>query len=249
MSLISGSICQSCATLNEWTAAHCRVCMAPIDPATGRKCLVKIVHANRGGRGEVAEIAGAGQARVGRTYGDLTFPSDRLMSPVHAVIVSEPAGIKAVDAGGLNGVFLKVKEAPLRVGDTFMCASEVIKLAGILKAEAAEPLSDGTFVAGSPVPPAGSLIFQEILLGGRAGRIWVRKPPVTIGREGCDLCFPQTAFVSTRHAVIDIIDGRLVLRDTGSANGTFVRIRGQATLLDGDTVLIGQQLFKIVVKN
>ena len=157
------------------------------------------------------------------------------------------AGV-TIDAGGLNGVFLKVTEVPLRVGDTFMCASEVIKLAGIMKAEDAAPLSDGTLVSGSPVPPAGSLIFQEVLLGGRVGKIWVRKPPVSIGREGCDLCFPQTAFVSTRHAVIDIVDGRLVIVDTGSANGTFVRVRGQATLIDGDVVLVGQQLFKIMVK-
>ena len=111
MPLISGSVCQSCDTLNEWTAANCRVCMAPVDPATGRKCLVKIVHANRDGHGEVAEIAGAGQARLGRTYGDITFPGDRLMSPVHAVFVSEPSGVRVVDAGGLNGVFLKVKES------------------------------------------------------------------------------------------------------------------------------------------
>lgn len=248
MPLISGSICQSCSTLNEWTAANCRVCMAPIDPVTGKTCLVKIVHINRGGRGDVAEITGAGQARVGRTYGDITFPSDRLMSPVHAVFVSEPSGIKVVDAGGLNGVFIRVKEAPLRVGDTFMCASEVIKLAGVTKAEEATPLSDGTLVHGSPVPKPGSLIFQQVLLGGKAGRIWVRIPPVTIGREGCDLTFPQTAFVSTRHAVIDIVDGRLIIKDAGSANGTFVRIRGQATLLDGDIILIGQQLFKVAVK-
>ena len=248
MSLTSGSVCQSCRTLNEWTAPNCRVCMAPIDPATGRTCLVKVRHANRDGRGEVAEIAGAGQARVGRTYGDVTFPTDRLMSPIHAVFVSEPSGVKVVDAGGLNGVFLRVKEAPLRVGDTFMCASEVIKLAGVIKAEEAAPQGDGTFAAGSPVPPAGSLIFQQVLLGGRAGRIWARKPPVSIGREGCDLSFPRTAFVSTRHAVIDIVDGRLVIRDTGSANGTFVRIRGQAPLADDDTVLIGQQLFKVNVK-
>ena len=117
-----------------------------------------------------------------------------------------------------------------------------------MPAEEAAPLGDGTLVAGSPGPSPGSLIFQEILLGGKTGRIWVRRPPVSIGREGCDLCFPQTAFVSTRHAVIDILDGRLVIKDTGSANGTFVRVRGQATLIDGDVVLIWQQLFKVLVK-
>ncbi|MBI5527256.1 MAG: FHA domain-containing protein [Deltaproteobacteria bacterium] len=248
MSLISGSVCQKCFTLNEWTAANCRACMAPIDPATGSARVVKVFHANRGGKGDVAEICGAGQARVGRTYGDITFPGDKLLSPVHAVFVSEPAGPKVVDAGGLNGVFIRVAEAPIRVGDSFMCASEVLKLAGVLKAEEAAPLSDGTHVSGSPVPPPGSLIFQQVLLGGKAGRMWVRKPPVTIGREGCDISFPGTAFVSTRHAVIDIADGRLAVKDLNSANGTFVRVRGKAPLVDGDVVLMGQQLFRISVK-
>jgi ABC-type multidrug transport system ATPase subunit len=48
--------------------------------------------------------------------------------------------------------------------------------------------------------------------------------------------------VSLRHAVFEIVDGATVLRDLGSANGTFVngeRLRGARPLAEGDRIDIG----------
>jgi pSer/pThr/pTyr-binding forkhead associated (FHA) protein len=234
--------------LNEWSAANCRVCLAAIDPYSGRVFTARIFHTNKGAAGEVAVIRGAGQVRIGRSFGDVTFPKDKLMSPAHAVFVSDSSGFRIVEAGGLNGVFLRVESHPLRIGDTIMCASEVLRLAGLMRERPDAVEADGTGLLGSPSPEAGSLVLQQVILGGRPGRTWIIKPPVTIGREECDVCFPDVAFVSGRHAVIEENADGLAIKDLGSANGTFVRIRGQAPLSDGDLVLIGQQMLQVSVQ-
>ena len=41
------------------------------------------------------------------------------------------------------------------------------------------------------------------------------------------------------------MNGQLYLTDIGSSNGTFVRINGETDVIDGDILLMGQQLFRI----
>jgi pSer/pThr/pTyr-binding forkhead associated (FHA) protein len=248
MSLIAGSVCRSCNALNAWDAQTCRACLLPIDPSKGGSFTARIMQSGRGGGAELAVIRGAGSVSIGRTRGDITFPSDRLMSPRHAVFSSDASGFKVVDAGSLNGVFLRISRAPVRIGDTFMCAPEVMRFAGLNGGAAGLADAEGTGIFGSPAPWPGSLVIQQILLGGRTGRTWVLQVPVTIGRTGCGVCFPDTAFVSASHAVIEEDSGGLVLRDLGSVNGTFIKVQGQARLADGDTVLLGRQMLQVRIE-
>ncbi len=64
-----------------------------------------------------------------------------------------------------------------------------------------------------------------------------------IGRQGQIQL--EDPFVSGRHANLFYQNKRLVLKDEGSLNGTFVRVRGKAKLAAGDTFLAGDQLFRI----
>ncbi len=41
------------------------------------------------------------------------------------------------------------------------------------------------------------------------------------------------------------MNGQLYLTDLRSSNGTFVRINGETDVIDGDILLMGQQLFRI----
>ncbi|MEA2164085.1 MAG: hypothetical protein QOK37_2212 [Thermoanaerobaculia bacterium] len=63
-----------------------------------------------------------------------------------------------------------------------------------------------------------------------------------IGRDGdCSVLLDFTG-VSRHHAMIRIIDGRFVLEDLGSRNGTWrndVRVNGFADLCDGDRIRFG----------
>jgi pSer/pThr/pTyr-binding forkhead associated (FHA) protein len=65
-----------------------------------------------------------------------------------------------------------------------------------------------------------------------------------VGRNG-QLVFPDDAFVSPKHANFFYRDGKLVVRDEGSLNGVYVRVRGTVDVAPGDTFLAGEQLFRL----
>ena len=65
-----------------------------------------------------------------------------------------------------------------------------------------------------------------------------------VGRNG-QLVFPDDPFVSPKHANFFYREGHLVVRDEGSLNGVFVRVRGTVDIAAGDTFLAGEQVFKL----
>lgn len=86
----------------------------------------------------------------------------------------------------------------------------------------------------------------RIVSGARAGRRErFDKPVVSIGRHPLsDFRFDasEDLDVSARHAELRIRDGRILLRDLGSTNGTFVngvRAEGEWELRDGDELTFG----------
>lgn len=70
---------------------------------------------------------------------------------------------------------------------------------------------------------------------------------VTIGRSEENSLRLSDRFVSSRHALICLRDGRRLLLDRGSTNGTFVngeRVDEEAELQDGDRVAMGNTVFE-----
>ncbi|MBI4956943.1 MAG: FHA domain-containing protein [Myxococcales bacterium] len=65
-----------------------------------------------------------------------------------------------------------------------------------------------------------------------------------VGREG-QLIFPDDPFVSRRHANFFYRSHKLVVRDEGSLNGVYIRIRGAVPIMPGATFLAGEQLFRL----
>ena len=65
-----------------------------------------------------------------------------------------------------------------------------------------------------------------------------------VGRAG-QLVFPDDAFVSPKHANFFYRDGKLVVRDEGSLNGVYIRVRGTVDISANDTFLAGEQLFRV----
>jgi pSer/pThr/pTyr-binding forkhead associated (FHA) protein/ribosomal protein L40E len=68
----------------------------------------------------------------------------------------------------------------------------------------------------------------------------------SLGRTG-QLVFPDDAYVSPKHANLFYRDGKLVVRDEGSLNGVYLRVRGGVTLKSGDYFLAGDQVFQVEV--
>jgi pSer/pThr/pTyr-binding forkhead associated (FHA) protein len=70
-----------------------------------------------------------------------------------------------------------------------------------------------------------------------------------IGRENCDLSYAQDMLLSPRHASIAIREGKLVLKDLNSQNGSFVRQRQDSELTPGDIFLLGRELFRFTTQS
>ena len=107
-------------------------------------------------------------------------------------------------------------------------------------------------VMAPPVPRAA--LRATFMTGPRRGQqvILTAAPGAVLGRvPGCDLVLTEDAEVSSRHAQIEALaNGRLVLRDLGSTNGT--RLNGIAIetahpLRDGDVIGIGQSELRVAL--
>jgi pSer/pThr/pTyr-binding forkhead associated (FHA) protein len=66
-----------------------------------------------------------------------------------------------------------------------------------------------------------------------------------VGRVEGAILFPEDALLSPRHANFVYRDGKLVVRDEGSTNGVFVRIRNAVPIASGGLFLVGEQLLQI----
>lgn len=80
-----------------------------------------------------------------------------------------------------------------------------------------------------------------------AGREFPLLAAATLGRAGHNLVVLPDTFVSSQHALIFLKEGRRVLRDRGSTNGTLVnghRISGDHVLRDGDQITVGTTVLR-----
>ena len=65
-----------------------------------------------------------------------------------------------------------------------------------------------------------------------------------LGRAG-QLEFPDDPFISPKHANFFYRNAQLVVRDEGSLNGVYFRVRGTVEIAPGDTFLAGEQVFRL----
>src|SRR5262249_45606955 len=65
------------------------------------------------------------------------------------------------------------------------------------------------------------------------------------GRKEAQILFPEDTWLSPRHANFLYRREKLVVRDEGSANGVYLRIRQQAKIEPGDHFLCGEQVLRL----
>ena len=65
------------------------------------------------------------------------------------------------------------------------------------------------------------------------------------GRQDAQILFPDDKWLSPRHANFIYRGEKLVVRDEGSANGVYVRVRGSHQMKLGDYFLCGEQVFRL----
>ncbi len=184
----------------------------------------------------------SGSTKIGREHGEL-FAGDGYLSPSHAEIVVEGGEFELKDTGSLNGVFFRIT-APetLQSGDMFRIGQELLRFDAI---SPPEPLEDGTEIMGSPNPGYWGRLTRIVGYGVDGEAHLLKGDRIVVGREHGDILFPEDGYVSGTHLEIVQEGGQVLLRDMGSSNGTFLRIRGQRRVGPGTFVLMGQQLFRL----
>ncbi len=193
----------------------------------------------------------AAQTLCGRVHGMLIL-DDAFVSPAHCAFRFMDDVLSVEDSGSVNGVFLKVRgDVALGPGDAFRVGRHLIRV------ESPEALAldapprgddDDSNVAGTPASKPATLRFVEVLEGGAVGdsRL-LRGSSMTFGRAGCDFVL-EDASVSARHCEVSVQAGLPLLKDSGSTNGTFIRLREEQRLDNGDVLLMGQTRLRVDVR-
>lgn len=251
-------VCRSCSTAVPLGHKFCGRCGAAVPPeilqtrtqffgqlqAPGRAKLILI-------RGEGVEglsyQLNAEQHVVGRSDQQLVFPDDPFVSPKHANFFYRDGKLVVRDEGSTNGVYLRVKgNVDVKPGDQFLAGEQVFRIEATPKLND-QPGPDGTFFYSSPKHHSPFRVVQ-ILQGGLSGMaVGARGSTLQIGREGCDLNFPGDLYMSASHCKLEDAGGRLVLTDSNSRNGTYVRLGAERELAHGDYLFIGRKLLRVEI--
>jgi pSer/pThr/pTyr-binding forkhead associated (FHA) protein len=190
-----------------------------------------------------------GTVDIGRDEGEIRLTADRFVSPRHARVFARGGTFVLKDLGSQNGVYLRVRDSePLNDSDLLLLGSEVLKfdLLSGGERELGPARERGTDVYGSPARPRYACLTERTVEGVSRNVFYISADEVVIGREFGDLVFTTDSFMSRRHAAIqrDPAAGTFTLRDLGSSNGTYLAIRGEVELREGDHLRVGQHLFR-----
>ncbi len=169
---------------------------------------------------------------------------DLYLAPLHARFVFKDGQLIFADAGALNGIYVQVPaqtDVPLAPNDEIRVGRQLLRVAEMPP----YPDVEAQPTQGSPDPGYVARL-EQILEGGELGDAFpLRDGDNTLGRTAADIHFPTDGYVSSRHAVVKLSAGTVSIRDLGSANGTFLRVRGEAAVKAGDLLLVGEQLLRV----
>jgi pSer/pThr/pTyr-binding forkhead associated (FHA) protein len=207
-----------------------------------------VVIKGEGGDGSTYHLQGT-TTIIGRNTGEITFAEDPFLSPEHAKFTSQNGRLFVQDLDSENGVFLRIKKPTPVTDGTYMLVGEQLLRLDARPLPDGSPDAEGTYYYGSPRPSGGFQVVQ-CLAGGGEGRIATADgSSLSMGREGNTLDFPDDRFISGHHARLDAGQSQeeVILTDTGSRNGTFIRLDGAQELFHGDYLFVGQQLLRVEI--
>lgn len=232
----------------EVLAAQTLMLSKMLEPGKAKLVVIKGEGVASDASDETAYLLGGRQHLAGRQQGQIVFERDPWVSPKHANFYYRDDGkLVLKDEGSLNGVYIRVKSQPLdlQIGDMFLAGEQVFRLEATPR-PADQPEGDGTYFYSSPKRPHPFRIAQ-VLRGGNSGMlICARESSVSIGRDNCDMNFPNDPYMSGKHCKVDMVgQGKFTLTDNSSKNGTYLRLRGERELQHGDFVFIGRELLRV----
>jgi len=187
---------------------------------------------------------------IGRLDGDVRFPEDVFLSPLHAKLSWEQDALVVRDLGSRNGTWVFLEE-PYRLldGDLLLIGSQVIRFRRLGYPGPHPPDADATKRMGSLIPSADIASLTQLRSDGSVRDVIQLSPgrDVTLGREQGEWVFPYDPSMSARHALVRSEDADFVVVDANSRNGIALAARGDMVLRDQSRILVGDKLLQIEI--
>ena len=260
----SGPSCGRCGSRVAAGTKFCPTCGAPlVESAAGRQSPTTAGGPQPGAPPPIVLVllddSGAAVQRferrtpdttIGRQDGDIRFPEDVFLSPLHAKISWEQDALLVRDLGSRNGTWVFL-EAPHRLGDgdLLLIGSQVIRFRRLGYPGPHPPDADATRRMGSLIPSADIASLTQLRSDGSARDVIQLSPgrDLAIGREQGDWTFPYDPSMSARHALIRSEDADFVVVDAKSRNGVALAARGDIQLRHDSRVLVGDKLLRVEI--
>lgn len=238
--------CDTCGTANPEGSGYCGLCgavMAVPRPARGPVHRLRVFMPGRSDS-RLIELQ-EGRWLCGRGADCRVVLDDPYVSPKHAQLNANGA-LRLSDLGSANGTFLRVRgPAALRSGDELRMGLQLLRFEAL---PAPAGAAGGGKIWGSPSQGYRFRLLQLLEGGGSGEAMPLGDGEHLVGREEGRMTFPGDMAMSSRHAVFGIQGEKATLRDLGSSNGTFLRLRGETELQPGDHLLIGRQQLRYEAK-
>jgi len=252
----SGAACARCGSPSEPGTRFCGTCGAQLTtgdelPSRFEKRVdysLTLVLLDESGN-EVQRFARKTlETAIGRSDGEIRFPDDPFLSPLHARLTWEEDGLVIRDLGSRNGTWVFLTE-PHRLidGEQMLIGSQIFRFRRLGYPGPHSPEHDATKRMGSLIPSADIASLTQLRSDGSARDVAHLSPgrDITIGRERGDWLFPYDPSMSGEHAIIRSEDADFVVIDANSRNGVAIAARGPLPIANGGRVLIGDKLLRV----
>ena len=207
-----------------------------------------------GSDGELYELPEDG-ALIGRTEGEIRFPHDATVSPVHATLRFVDDKLVVRDLKSCNGTFVRIRgDEILSDGDVFQCGEQFLRFEKVSWLQEGKAGRGASRNAASPAflsTPRRAWRYKltQLVASHEHGQVYCSvQANTTIGRDRCDLNFSTDLFISGTHCAVEQRGTLFFIKDLESRNGTFLKIKGERTLHEGDSLFVGRQLLRLEVR-
>ena len=256
----SGPACGRCASPVAAGTRFCAVCGAPLaqflpfrasaPPTTRTNLAITLVLLDEVGNVVQRFDRKTLDTTIGRQDGDIRFPDDPFMSPLHAKLSWEQDHLVVRDLGSRNGTWVFV-EAPHRLadGDLLLIGAQVIRFRRLGYPGPHAPDADATRRMGSLTPSADIASLTQLRSDGSVRDVVQLSPgrDIRVGRERGEWVFPYDPSMSAEHALVRSEDADFVVVDAGSRNGIALAARGDIALQHNSRILVGDKLLRIEI--